>query len=186
MNLFKGYANAADEDFTRYIQNKRDDYEDGSTLTVENLMMLAINKYELKVENNTWSVADKKDNRIIALEAEVEKLKSSKGTRKGNGGNINSGNDDNNKYAWKTIPPAPGAPRFRLWNKKQYHWCPTHEAWTIHTPESCNGKKGDTGNKTKTEPTPPAPSASTSEKQSLYLNQALQAIQEDQEDDSDV
>ena len=46
MNVFKGYPGTADEDFVRYIQNKRDDHKDGShRLKLKTLMFLAINRY---------------------------------------------------------------------------------------------------------------------------------------------
>jgi hypothetical protein len=73
MNIFKRYASATDDNFVRYIQNKRDAYEDGATMSVEQLMSAALNKYELKMEDKSWSVTDKKDDRIIALEAELLK-----------------------------------------------------------------------------------------------------------------
>ena len=25
-------------------------------------------------------------------------------------------------------------------NGKEYHWCPNHNAWTLHTPEECKKK----------------------------------------------
>jgi hypothetical protein len=56
MNLFKGYSSAANDDFVRYIQNKKDGYEDRTTMSVEQLMSAALNKYELKVLDNSWSV----------------------------------------------------------------------------------------------------------------------------------
>jgi hypothetical protein len=82
MNLFNGYASAADDDFVRYIQNKKDAYEDGAQMTTEQLMSSALNKYELKVEDHTWSVPDRKDDRIIALEAENSALKAAKNKKK--------------------------------------------------------------------------------------------------------
>jgi hypothetical protein len=96
MNLFKGYASAADEDFVRYIQNKRDAYEDGAPMSVEQLMSAALNKYELKVEDGSWSVPDKKDDRIIALKAENAALRAAK---KKNKSKAVAG--QSNKYAWK-------------------------------------------------------------------------------------
>jgi hypothetical protein len=66
MNLFKGYSSAADDDFVRY---KKDVYEDGTSMSVEKLMSAALNKYELTVEDSIWLILDKKDDRIIALEA---------------------------------------------------------------------------------------------------------------------
>jgi hypothetical protein len=45
MNRFKGYSSAANNDFVRYIQNKRDACEDGDSMSVEQLMSADLNKY---------------------------------------------------------------------------------------------------------------------------------------------
>jgi hypothetical protein len=104
MSLFKGYSSASDDDFVRYIQNKNDAYEDGTTMTVEQLMSAALNKYELKVEDNSWSVPDKKDDRSIALEAE----NAGKGNKKKK--QAPKGSNTGDKYAWKKVPPKSGDP----------------------------------------------------------------------------
>ena len=59
-----------------------------------------------------------------------------KGKGKGNGKN------DDKKWAWKTVPPKNGETT-KKFGGKQYHWCPKHVAWCLHTPEQCN--KGDQG-----------------------------------------
>ena len=111
MNVFKGYAKTADEDFVRYIQNKRDDHEDGShRLTLEALMALAINRFDLKVQNKTWSVADKKDTRIIALEAAMEASNATIAKMVEQSTNrpksTNPLPHDDKRFAWKLIPPG--------------------------------------------------------------------------------
>lgn len=169
VNLFKGYANAADEDFVRYIQNKRDSYEDGATMTPEQLMSSALNKYELKVEDNSWSVPDKKDERILALEAENATLKK-KSKR-----NAKTANGASDPYAWKKIPPKNGETT-KVVNKKKYHWCIKHIAWTIHSPEKCNLES------VKEESSSPS---AEDKKKELYLSRALTAITEQEDDDGD-
>ena len=186
MHLFEGYAKTADEDFVRYMRNKRDDHEDGShRLSIEALMLLAINKYDLKVQNKTWSVADTKDTRIIALEAAIQKITENKGSLP-KAKNATTYSADDKRFAWKLVPPKAGDKQNKMWNKKKYFWCPTHNAWTLHTPESCNlNAKPEQAKKTVTEPTPPSPAASTLDKQKLFLSQALQAISEIQEGSDD-
>jgi hypothetical protein len=134
MNLFKGYASAADDDFVRYIQNKKDAYEDGTKMTTDQLMSSALNKYELKIEDNTWSVPDRKDDRIIALEAENAALKAG-GKKRAK--KLTSRSPSDQQFAWKKNPPKSGDPTTKKVTGKTYHWCVKHLAWTIHTPESC-------------------------------------------------
>jgi hypothetical protein len=170
MNLFKAYASAADDDFVRYIQNKRDAYEDGAIMTTEQLMSAALNKYELKVEDSSWSVPDKKDDRIIALEAENATLKA-KGKTKANRGNAGD------KYAWKKIVPKTGDPKTKKVNGKSYHWCHKHAAWTVHSPDEC---------KLTTEQDASPPSQTTPEdKKALYMSKAYKAIAEESDDDEE-
>ena len=171
MNLFEGYAQTGDADFVRYIQSIRDTNDDGRhPVTVETLMMLAINKYEVSMTHGTWTLTETKDAQIIALKAELEKKKKGKGNQ-----------NDDNRFAWKLIPPAEGDKTSKMWNKKKYHWCPKHDAWTVHTPEACNLPAKSEVATTTTTPTPPSPAASTIEKQGLYLNKAYQAIQEEED-----
>ena len=186
MHLFEGYAKTADEDFVRYMQNKRDDHEDGrNRLSIEALMALAINKYDLKVQNKTWSVADTKDTRIIALEAAIKHITEARSPKAKSA----TTSELDKKFAWKLIPPSANDKHTKNFNKKKYFWCHHHNAWTLHTPESCNlpskNKSTDTSSKPTVDPVPPSPASSTYDKQKLFLSQALQAITEMQEDGSD-
>ena len=55
VNLFKGYSAASDDVFTRYIQKKDEDYDDGQDITPHELMQLAANKYKMLKENHKWN-----------------------------------------------------------------------------------------------------------------------------------
>lgn len=44
------------------------------------------------------------------------------------------------KWAWKEVPPKEGEGKTKTVNGKEYHWCPNHEAWTLHTPKECKKK----------------------------------------------
>lgn len=68
VNLFKGYMSTTDENFTRYIQAKQDAYDDQTiTMDEEKLMLLALNKYKILVEQGNWSSKNKQEEKIIAL-----------------------------------------------------------------------------------------------------------------------
>jgi hypothetical protein len=75
--------------------------------------------------------------RIVALESTIAVLQADK--RK-DGPNSEDRQpkrtkEREDKYAWKKVPPKAGKPTKFMRNKKTYHWCPKHSAWTIHTPE---------------------------------------------------
>ncbi len=121
---------------------KKDQYEEGEPITEDELMSKALAKYELKVENKTWNVADAHKDRIIALEAQVKSLKATSNsgsnhintpTRGARSGTTNS----TDAFAWKKIKPSASEPQTKTVNKKKYHWCGKHSMWSIHTPEQC-------------------------------------------------
>jgi hypothetical protein len=174
LNLFKGYAAVGDDSFVRYIARKQDAYEDGIPLSVEELMMSALNKYELRIENGTWMALSSKNERIIALQAQIDSLGSKSKDPKGSKKKTKPKGKEDEGYAWKKVPPVKGE-NTKTVKGKSYHWCPKHIAWTIHTPEQCN---------LSMEPKPPIGTSSQAES-ALTLNPALQAIiNDDSSDDS--
>jgi hypothetical protein len=136
MHLFSGYAAASDEAFVLYMSRKSDAYDDGEIFDPDAIMSSALNKYQVRVEKGLWT-ANKKDDRIIALEAKIEEMQ-----KKTSDSSNQSGNQNNKKkkknidFAWKKVPPKSGE-KTKTVAKKVYYWCGKHEAWTIHTPEEC-------------------------------------------------
>jgi hypothetical protein len=110
-------------------------------------MVFAENKFLLRTENGQWNSPTEADKKIIAPTAQVDALKKSKLTQSSNT------TGSSNRWAWKAIRPKEREPKKKTVDCKTYHWCPTHEAWTIHSPEQCEGKRG--GTKAKTEEKPP-------------------------------
>ena len=45
------------------------------------------------------------------------------------------------KYKWKLIPPKDGESTTKMvlvdGERKKYHWCVNHKAWTLHSPAEC-------------------------------------------------
>ena len=74
-NLWKAYANASDSKFVLYIQRKRDAYDEGQDVNVDTLMGLAENKYKTLLLDDQWNSPTEEQNQIVALAAEVKKLK---------------------------------------------------------------------------------------------------------------
>jgi hypothetical protein len=165
LNLFKGYSAVDDEAFARYIGRKQDAYEDGVDITADSLMMSALNKYELRMENGTWNALSRKDERIIALQAQIDSLGKQK---EPTNSKKKSKKKNDDEYAWKKVQPSNGEMK-KVVKGKTYHWCPKHHAWTIHAPAQCN---------LSNVPTPPT-AHSKENNNLLTLNSALQAVVHD-------
>jgi hypothetical protein len=155
--------------FQAYIQRKHDMYYDGELtgLTHETLMASANDKYTHLVSTGEWRPQQSADPTVIALTAELEKLKgqfklapnlkqhASKQEWKKVGSNGRAGggkappSKTKNKKsmrdrreqvkdeAWKKKAPAAGEATTKTVNQKTYHWCIHHMAWTIHTSSEC-------------------------------------------------
>lgn len=147
--LFKGYKAAADEQFRKYIQYQRDAYDQGENMDHNLLMTRALNKYKTMMDENEWCAMSPQEEQIVALSAELKQLKDSNlklsrsvdqkpkskvkegRNRKPVKGKKKKGDD----HTWKKTPPKLGDPETKIVNKKTYHWCKYHNAWTEHEPE---------------------------------------------------
>jgi hypothetical protein len=162
VNLFKGYECASDQEFVRYIKMKKDDYDDGTDMEPENLMTLALNKYETLKKNNKWNSKSIEQEQIVALNAKVDRLQdanlklakslsSSKRSSSSNSSNKDNEKDKKaskskkskwqDKWAWKKVAPKQGEPLTKVVKGKTYHWCDEHPAWVRHTPDECELKE---------------------------------------------
>ena len=74
-NLFKGYAAASDNTFTKYIKHKQEEYEDGTDIKSTALMSLADKKYKTLKIKVTWNAPSQEEEHIPALNTEIDKLK---------------------------------------------------------------------------------------------------------------
>lgn len=159
VNLFKGLKSASDPLFVSYIQEKQDRYNEGTDYTVDQLLMLAENKYKELVEAEEWNQPTEEQKKIIALTDQLGKFeKANKDlSKKLKAGNSNNGtksskqdhnkrtskqsNKDKPKYPeWKHQEPGTGDPRSKTVKGKTYYWCKHHKLWTAHKEADC--KKG--------------------------------------------
>jgi hypothetical protein len=154
-NLFKAYKAVSDKQFVKYIDSKKNDYDEGKDITSNQLMLLAANRYKTMKQDQEWNAPSQEQEQIIALQAEVKRLKVSKAnksehnkesetetktfTRTSKGNKGKKGNRKR-KPKWMLIPPKQGESHKRKMNGKTYSWCPKHEAWGIHLPSDCEGK----------------------------------------------
>ncbi len=74
--LFSAYAAVPCHNFHTYIRCKHDSYTDGSlTITHEELILLATNKFNLLKQEGSWGAKSADKERIIAMQAELTALK---------------------------------------------------------------------------------------------------------------
>jgi len=153
-HLFRGYAKASDKTFVAYMAKKEEDYEEGRDPGYQMLMQLALQKFKILKEGGKWNAPTEAEEKIIALEAEVTKLKAQAVTSKSNnkyfkpkekpmysnGSKNGKSNGKKPPPEWMTTKPKDGEPRTKMMSGKEYHWCDNHEAWTRHKPSECKGK----------------------------------------------
>jgi hypothetical protein len=138
-----------------------------------NLMVFAENKFLLRTEKEQWNSPTTRDEKIIAQTAQVDALE--KGKPAQNSNNTSSPN----KWAWQAVCLKESGQKKKAAKGKTHQWCPSHDAWTIHSPEQCEGKRGKAAEKAAED----TPYKSLKE---LQLSQALQAvINESHDEDHD-
>ena len=172
--LFNAYRVVTDEHFHRYIETKENEYEDGQTPEYQALMTSCLNKYKVRKEKELWNEPTADQNKIVALQSQVDKLKKSKKT---NTNNTNSGDSPRKrrkpKPDWCFVAPKGKEKKEKTVDGKQWWWCPKHKAWCRHRPENCKGivpkdKTGGNNNPTKDKNKP------EEDKDDLTLEEALQ------------
>jgi hypothetical protein len=91
VNLFKAYRVVGDSEFSRYMKNKRDAYDDGEYVQPDPLMPVALAKSQSLIESGVWNMMSPDKEILVALLSEVSmlndrKLKLSKDTQGGKKG----------------------------------------------------------------------------------------------------
>ena len=159
INLFKGYSGVSDEVFRAWLSRKQDDHEEGETITPDELMQAAKNKYDAMVEKGTWNARPTAEETIVALEAKLtstmnnlnkkvsfELGKKSKAGAKSKTDNKkqgkSKGGDGDHPKTWD--PPKPGDKKVQEYKGHKWHWCGKNtggkcEKWRVHDPKECKG-----------------------------------------------
>ena len=159
INLFKGYGAVSDEVFRAWLIRKQDDHEEGESISPDELMIAAKNKYDAMVEKGTWN-APTAEEKIVALEAKLtssmknlnkkvalEMGKKKKGSVKfKEDGKSNKakpkGGDGDHPKKWPA--PKPGEKKTAQYKGHDWHWCGRDtggkcEKWRAHEPSECMG-----------------------------------------------
>lgn len=104
VNLFKAYLSTNDKEFVRYIHAKKDSYDEGNNTSPDELMNLASNKYKLLKQSGKWEAPDANEEKLIALQTEIQKLKyKARAIRTENGGD-RKGKTGKEKTTWESRP----------------------------------------------------------------------------------
>jgi hypothetical protein len=129
VNLFKAYHVVGGSEFSRYMKNKRDAYDDGEDVQTDPLMSVALAKSQSLIEYGVWNMMYPDQEILVALLSEVNmmkerKLKLSKDTQGGRKGKKpedkgkfkkapkpSKKKSDEYKWAWNKVPPQSGDPK---------------------------------------------------------------------------
>ena len=177
VNLFKGYLACSDKEFVRYITTKKDAHEEGVSINLDKLMTFADNKYKTLVQNETWNAPDANEEKILALQVELKKLKAQKGKSNKTNKQAPKKREKNPKVKVKNNrlpdffgkkPKKGDEMKPKTWKGKLWYFCGEETGgkcaglWRRHKPSKCEGKAAK-----KAE--------GESDKRKLKLNPALQA-----------
>jgi len=178
-NLFKAYKAVSDREFVSYIRKKEDEYEEGVNVNTDHLMLLADNKFRTMREAKSWNAPSPEEEKILALETQIQKLRREKNKPKPEGGK--KGKDKRGKKKgkkekkegskWMKIPPSnANKDKPKTVKGKDYFWCAKHAKWAGHITSACQGKGLDKD--PKAHQPPPSPQTAAC----IGLTKALSAL----------
>jgi hypothetical protein len=189
--IFDAYLTVNDNAFIRFIERKKEVYDDGTEeITAEALMDMALNKFNQLKQSNTWKAKSPEQEKIVALIAQLQKDQANSNSKvaelkskikdQRNKDDKQKGKIGKRKYPdWRY--KRNDSEYTMLRDGKTWHWCEHHEMWCEHTTNDCRAKKASVGIKkgaTK-EKTVPNDEEQSSRPNALSLAKALVAITED-------
>ena len=147
VNLFKGYMACSDSEFVSYMKRKLDYFEEGNSMEPDNLMKNAAEKYKTLLQKGLWNAPDANEEKILALRAEINKLKKS-GQKGGKGGTRKAkGTTRKEKPSWfNSRPRDADLHKPKKWDGKTWFYCHPDTGgkcdgkYRIHHPSDCKGK----------------------------------------------
>lgn len=160
--VFEAYLKVDDSVFNRYIERKKEAYDDGSEeVTVDALLDLALVKYNQIKQAGKWRSKTPEQEQIFALLSKLDNHTKQKFIEKDP--KKNKGKDKTDGYKKKKGPRTPekkkkGSPEKKLklppWryvrtgqestmvkDGKTWYWCDYHEFWCDHQTGDCRAKK---------------------------------------------
>jgi hypothetical protein len=190
-NLLKGYKEADDAEFQDFIRRKKNAYEEGEDINVNNLIADTDTKYRARVQTHEWSAPTKEQSQIVALMAQVESLTKAKAKEKQPAAGASTATLEKKKrgknpeWAWKDKMPKEGEATTKEFKGKHYHIdCKYHpKRWVCHSSADCSKNPANIASASASTPTDdgPAPEKKTSKR--LKAAKLAAAILEDDDDD---
>ena len=187
INLFKGYMACSDREFIAYIKRKQDAFEEGMDIEPDQLMKNAADKYKTLLQKGSWNAPDANEEKILALQSEIRKLK--KKSTAGNGKANKKAKTSNEKPSWfNERPKTADLHKSKEWNGKTWWFCHPDTGgkcdgkYHIHKPSQCQGtgfrfeKKTETKtNKHKSKKENSNATKTANDQRTLKLNKAFRA-----------
>ncbi len=157
--LFSAYQVIPCYHFKSYINRMHKAYLDEklATLTHKSLVGMAKSKFNYLCTKGTWGAKSPNDDKIIAMTTTFDTLKGQlklspqlaaaggkndgkpkKGQKMRNKKNTSVCVKQKKDEAWKKVPPKEGEKKEKVHDKRTYHWCVHHMAWTMHLPSECH------------------------------------------------
>jgi hypothetical protein len=201
--LFLSYLEVEDSTFKKFIERKKEEYDDGKEgITVQTLMDQALNKFNQLNENQTWKSKTPEEQQLIALSAQLKEAKDKiaelSKSKSSTPAKTKLKKDDSPN---QPTPPGSGKskvksnkaklPEWRYERKgnqtkltrddKTYYWCGHHGYWCSHEEKDCKAKKKKNA-KSKSDP---KNSDGTSPPSALHIAKALIAVTGANAEDTD-
>jgi hypothetical protein len=208
--LFNAYLAVEDHNFHKFIERKKEDYDDGrEEITVQALMTTAETKFNQLNQSKQWRAKTPEEQKLIALMAQLQEAKDklaqlSKGKGSSNssksasaksntpsntlqssstaGSNNKKGKDLQSRYP-EWCFQRNGKETKLVKDERMYWWCNRLNMWAQHEPKDCWASKQTTNPKAKDDKS--TKKDSSKQKSALTLAKALVAIREDSDDSDD-
>ena len=167
--LFRAYAGSTNEEFKNAVMYWKNEWNNGSLTSAEELMVKADGKYDELKKNGTWGKSSDKDEQIIALTAKLEAFQKEVAKGKGSSTPSQSSKGDG-KFSWKYDRSLSASATY-VRDGKTFKWCtgPGHNKkamWVSgHEPGKCSADYK--GGKSKGTSKPPPGSATRVDKAAL-------------------
>ena len=140
--LFRAYQGSTNEEFKNAVMYWKNEWNNGSLVSAEELMVKADGKYDELKKAGTWGKSSDKDEQIIALTARLETLQKEV-ANKGKGPSAASPSTKSEKFSWKYDRSLSSTSTY-VRDGKTFKWCtgPGHNKkamWVSgHEPGKCS------------------------------------------------
>jgi hypothetical protein len=133
--VFNAYLKVPDNVFHRFIERRKEAYDDGSLkITVRGLMDMALTKYNQINQEDNWQAKSPEQEQIVALIAQLQKAQSKNETKsKSNAKSSSSKDSKKNKSGARKYPDwryeRNGQEKTMERDGKTWYWCDYHQMW---------------------------------------------------------